>query len=233
MRLLTAGVVAALVVWAVRPATAPRDLGDVRRPHLAKGRRGIRLAAVVATLVVTVAAPVLGASIAITIGVRLARRGSAEARRRARDIERTLPATIDLIAMMVSSGLTARRAIGMAVPRFPSPHRQAWAAVLSRADAGEPFPDALAVLVYELGEPIRPLTVALLASERDGVALTPALARCSDEAHRRRRVRAEEAARRVPVLMLFPLVCCVLPAFGLLTIVPLLAGTISDLQLPG
>jgi hypothetical protein len=32
--------------------------------------------------------------------------------------------------------------------------------------------------------------------------------------------------------MLFPLVCCVLPAFGLLTIVPLLAGSVSDLRLP-
>ena len=56
--------------------------------------------------------------------------------------------------------------------------------------------------------------------------------RAADEAHRRRRVRAQEAARRVPVLMLFPLVFCVLPAFCLLTVVPLLVGTISDLGFP-
>ena len=36
--------------------------------------------------------------------------------------------------------------------------------------------------------------------------------------------RAEEAARRVPVKLLFPLVLCVLPAFALLTVAPLLAG---------
>ena len=73
---------------------------------------------------------------------------------------------------------------------------------------------------------------ALTAAEIDGVPLQPALQRASDEAHRRRRVRAEEAARRMPVLMLFPLVFCILPAFCLLTVVPLLAGSVADLGLP-
>jgi len=72
---------------------------------------------------------------------------------------------------------------------------------------------------------------ALIAAETDGVALHPALLNASDEAHRRRRVRAEEAARRVPVTMLFPLVFCVLPAFCLLSVVSLLAGSLTELQL--
>ena len=38
-------------------------------------------------------------------------------------------------------------------------------------------------------------------------------------------------ARRVPVQLLFPLVACVLPAFALLTVVPLLAGTLRTLSL--
>ena len=49
---------------------------------------------------------------------------------------------------------------------------------------------------------------------------------------RTRRVAAEEAARRIPVTMLFPLVMCVLPAFALLTVVPILAATLGDLRLP-
>ena len=36
----------------------------------------------------------------------------------------------------------------------------------------------------------------------------------------------------MPVLMLFPLVFCILPAFCLLTVVPLLIGTVADLRLP-
>jgi tight adherence protein C len=46
-----------------------------------------------------------------------------------------------------------------------------------------------------------------------------------------RRRRAEEAARRVPVKLLFPLVLCVLPAFALLTVAPLLAGALGSLRL--
>ena len=64
-------------------------------------------------------------------------------------------------------------------------------------------------------------------SFREGLGiLTAALAR---EARLDRRRRAEARARRVPVLLLFPLVLCVLPAFGLLTVVPLLVGSLPDL----
>jgi hypothetical protein len=46
-----------------------------------------------------------------------------------------------------------------------------------------------------------------------------------------RRRRAEEDARRLPVQLLFPLVLCVLPAFGLLAVVPLLLASLQSLQL--
>ena len=39
------------------------------------------------------------------------------------------------------------------------------------------------------------------------------------------------AARRLPVHLLFPLVLCTLPAFGLLTVAPLLAGGLRSLRL--
>ena len=230
--LLPVALVAALVLWMCRPDPAPRGrITDGCRSG-PSARRAASVAVGVSGVYAAIAFPLLGMALIATLAVRAVRRRSVEARRRSREVERTLPDTIDLIALMVGSGVTARQAIGMAAPRFPAPHRGVWANVLTRADAGEPFSDAIGLLVDELGEPVRPLTVALRASMRDGVALGPALARCSDEAHRRRQVRAEEAARRVPVLMLFPLVCCVLPAFVLLTIVPLLAGSISDLRLP-
>jgi len=84
-----------------------------------------------------------------------------------------------------------------------------------------------------LGPEVRPLTATLIAANTDGAALLPALERVGDEARRRRRVEAEDRARRVPVAMLFPLIVCVLPAFALLTVVPLLVGTLSELQIPG
>jgi tight adherence protein C len=61
------------------------------------------------------------------------------------------------------------------------------------------------------------------------VALGPALERLGAELKLDRRRRAEEEARRVPVRLLGPLVACILPAFGLLTVVPLLAASLKAL----
>ena len=176
--------------------------------------------------------PIAGVLLVSGIATWLIRRRSGVERARMAEVERTLPDAIDLLSLVVSVGVPPRRAIAMASVRCPAPHREAWAGVTVRTDAGEGFVEALSRLIVLLGPSVRPLVTALIAYEQDGVALAPALERCAAESHRRRRIRAEEAARRVPVLMLFPLVCCVLPAFGLLTIVPLLAGSVSDLQLP-
>jgi tight adherence protein C len=72
--------------------------------------------------------------------------------------------------------------------------------------------------------------VALADSSRHGTALGPSLDRLAIEARTARRHRAEERARRVPILLLFPLVTCTLPALGLLTIAPLAVGALRDLR---
>ena len=104
--------------------------------------------------------------------------------------------------------------------------------MVKRTEAGEPFVESARRLRESLGPSVSSVVYAVTAAETDGAPLQPALERAADEAHRRRRVRAEEEARRVPVLMLFPLVFCILPAFCLLTVVPLLVGTVADLRFP-
>ena len=59
---------------------------------------------------------------------------------------------------------------------------------------------------------------------RLGAAVDDALARLAAESRRDLRRRAEARARTVPVRLLFPLVFLVLPAFGLLTVVPAVAA---------
>jgi tight adherence protein C len=147
-------------------------------------------------------------------------------------VQRGLPELIDLLALGVGAGLTVREALAVSVAWTPAPLGAAFADAIRRSDAGEPFVESLESAAAALGPGVRPLVTVLIAAERDGAALVPALERASDEARRRRRVEAEEEARRVPVLMLFPLVLCVLPAFAVLTVVPVLIGTLSDLQLP-
>ncbi len=148
-------------------------------------------------------------------------------------IGRVLPEVIDLLTLAIGSGLTLRMAFSVTAPWLPEPFGSAVAEVTRRSDSGEPFAVALEVATSALGPDARPLVSTLIASETDGAALLPALERVGDEARRRRRVAAEDRARRLPVAMLFPLVICVLPAFALLTVVPLLIGSLTGLQLPG
>lgn len=147
-------------------------------------------------------------------------------------VELALPEVVDLLGLLVGAGQPTALAVAAAGPRSPEPFRSEFAEVVRRSSAGEPFAESMRRMRDRLGPAAAPLVHAVLAAEVDGAPLGPALARVGDEARRRRRVRAEEAARRVPVLMLFPLVFCVLPAFGLLTVVPLMAGSIADLRFP-
>ena len=76
-----------------------------------------------------------------------------------------------------------------------------------------------------------PIVAALSTGVRDGLPLLPLLDRLTIEADARRRRLAEAEARKLPVRLAFPLVCCTLPAFVLLGIVPALLGALSDRQL--
>jgi pilus assembly protein TadC len=68
---------------------------------------------------------------------------------------------------------------------------------------------------------------ALVLSERTGAPVAEALARLAEQARTDARRAAETRARALPTKLLFPLVLCVLPAFGVLTIVPTLIGGLA------
>lgn len=179
------------------------------------------------------AAGVVGGLLALLVTVAaVVARQRARRRDRMRHIERHLPEVIDLLGLVVGAGRPTVSALADISPRVAEPFRSELAAVAKRAGAGEPFAESVRRLRVTLGPGVSPVVHAVTAAEIDGAPLQPALERAADEAHRRRRVRAEEAARQVPVLMLFPLVFCILPAFCLLTVVPLLVGTVADLRLP-
>src|SRR5208282_2851960 len=59
---------------------------------------------------------------------------------------------------------------------------------------------------------IKPLAATLIQSEQLGAQVAPALRASSDALRSRRRLRAEEAAQKTTVKIMFPLVVFVLPA---------------------
>jgi len=153
-------------------------------------------------------------------------------RRRARAASHDqLADVVDLFALAVGAGCNLRLALDAVASRAPPEWVAPLAEVLARIGSGAAAADALEALLASTGEHARPLVTLLVTSERYGTALLPALERLAADERLERRRRAEERARRVPVKLLFPLVLCVLPAFGALTVVPLLAGALGSLRL--
>lgn len=150
------------------------------------------------------------------------------ARHRSRRADRALgtelPVTVDLLGVAVGAGCTPYLAVEVAVRWAPPLMSARLARVRDACALGATFADALDDLAAR-APPLRPVADALLASDRLGAPVGPALGRLATEQRAELRRRAEAHARRVPVRLLFPLVFVVLPAFGLLTVIPtLLAG---------
>ena len=152
---------------------------------------------------------------------RVARGVGRARRRRARDgqLAAALPATVDLLAVAVSAGATPFTAIEIASAWAPDVVRIVLDGVLGACRLGASFESALR-RCGQRDVRLRPLTDVLATSARLGAPLDAALARLAAESRRDLRRRAEARARTVPVRLLFPLVFLVLPAFGLLTVVP-------------
>ena len=135
-----------------------------------------------------------------------------------------LPVTLDLLGVAVGAGCTPYLAVDMAARWAPPGMAARLAGVQDACALGGTFAEALDDVAAR-APPLRPLADALLASDRLGAPVGPALARLAAEQRAELRRHAETHARRVPVRLLFPLVFVVLPAFGLLTVIPtLLAG---------
>jgi len=140
-------------------------------------------------------------------------------RRRDDRLARELPAAIDLLAVAVSAGATPFDAVVTASVWCPPTVGEALRNLLATCRLGAPFEAALADAARR--DPrLGPITRVLGTGARLGAAIADALERLAAESRRELRRRAETRARTVPVRLLFPLVFLVLPAFGLLTVVP-------------
>ena len=157
-------------------------------------------------------------------------RSLAEHRRRELACEVAVPELIDLLRLASGSGASVHQVLGRIAEHEPPEFSEALGRVRHRVARGDRLGDALDLLV-ESGGAVRPVGVALRSAAFDGIPLGPALDRVAIDARLRRRRNAEIAARRLPVKLLFPLIVCILPAFGLLTVVPLLLAAIGDIQL--
>lgn len=133
-----------------------------------------------------------------------------------------LPVTIDLLAVAVGAGYTPFLAVEVAAPWAPPVLQGRLRGVVAACRLGADFDRALDDLSRDQEE-LRGLTDALQAADRLGAPVLESLQQLAATARAEVRRRAEAHARTVPVRLLFPLVFFVLPAFGILTVIPTIA----------
>jgi tight adherence protein C len=217
-------VLLALGAWSWRPRRVDRRRRTSPRIDAGRVATLVLAIAVLLTPLWCVALLLLGV---ITAPVLLRRRTR---RRRADEVARSLPEVVDLFDLAVGAGLNVTLAVEAVARRASGPLADELVAVLDDVQLGRGLADALSDVPARAGEVVRPLVDALVSSDRYGARLGDALPLLASEVRADRRRRAEEVARRVPVKLLFPLVSCVLPAFGLLTLAPLIAGAAAALR---
>lgn len=138
----------------------------------------------------------------------------------------------DLLAVAAASGCTVSESIAAVGSSGSGPVAVALGRVAGQVRTGHRLADALAPVVDTLGAATQPLVTTLLSASSSGAPIAPALGRLADAERRRRRRQVETRVRRLPVLLLLPLVGCVLPAFVVLTLVPAGLAASRGVHLP-
>ena len=155
---------------------------------------------------------------------RLARRALAAA-------DREIPVLLDLLAVATSAGLPPQLAFRRAVEAATGPLAEELRSVLDASDLGGRWRDELIVVGERLALPdLRRLLGALARTDSLGSSLAEEVGHLASDVREVRRAAAAQRARTAPVKMLFPLVFLVLPAFLLLTVVPVLLTTVRSID---
>ena len=174
----------------------------------------------------------LAVPVAILLAVliaRFARRRTAHRRRRAMDGE--VPLLLDLLAAGSAAGLSAVTGLERAAPALRGPLGAELRGSIDAVRLGGRWREELAAMADRLDLPELRRTVAVLTrTETLGSSLGRATSELATDVRSKRRSAVAERARSAPVKMLFPLVFLILPAFLLLTVVPVLLTTVRSIR---
>ncbi|HEU4852120.1 MAG TPA: type II secretion system F family protein [Telluria sp.] len=137
------------------------------------------------------------------------------ANRRQREIFETIPDALDLLTVCVEAGLSLERALVKVASEIHIKSvtlAQELQLVLMEMRAGFTKERALRNFALRSGvEDVDSLVAMLIQSERFGTSMGDSLRVHSDNLRMRRRMVAEEAAAKIALKLLFPLIFCIFP----------------------
>ena len=151
----------------------------------------------------------------------------ASAKRRRLRVEAELPWVVDLLTAALRAGLGPAEALARVTEVSHPDVRQALQVPLARLRLGA---DPVAVwteLARHSG--LGRLGVTLRRAAESGAPVVDALTRLAEDLRASRRAAVEVRVRRIEVQAALPLGVCLLPAFVLLAVVPLVAGSATQL----
>jgi tight adherence protein C len=145
----------------------------------------------------------------------------AKADRRQQALVNAFPDALDLMLVCVEAGLGLEAAFSRVGMEMTTSHpllSEQFGAVVLELRAGRSHEDALRRMADRAGaDDIRAFATLLVQSTKLGSSISQTLRTYSSEMREKRRLRAEEKAHRLPVLISIPLVACMLPTMiGLL-----------------
>ncbi len=139
----------------------------------------------------------------------------AKADRRQQEIINGFPDALDLLLICVEAGLGLEAAfarVGMEMTEAHPRIAEQFGSVVLELRAGRSREDALRRMADRAGaDEIRAFATLLIQSTKLGSSIAQTLRVYASEMREKRRMRAEEKAHRLPVLLSIPLVVCMLP----------------------
>jgi tight adherence protein C len=136
-------------------------------------------------------------------------------------LQRALPDAIDLLTISVESGLGFDAACAQVARNTDGPLAEEFARMLQEMQIGRGRAEALRSLADRTNLPdLRAFVSAMVQADAFGIPVGQVLRVQSSEIRVKRRQWAEEAAQKVPVKILVPLIFCILPCLFIAVLGP-------------
>ena len=153
---------------------------------------------------------------------------NSKAAQRQKEIQRSLPDTLDLLLVSVEAGLGFDMALKRVCEKKPGELSKEFMRALEEVRVGKTRSEALRGIVERTGVPdVRTFVGAIIQAEQLGSSISRTLDIQSNTMRLKRRQRAEEMAMRVPIKMIFPMVFFIFPALLVVVLGPSLVRMIQ------
>jgi tight adherence protein C len=147
---------------------------------------------------------------------------------RRREVSRSLPDFLDLLASTVQAGLALNGALVYATEAQAGALREELGSALAEIRLGRARADALKSMADRVGErQLRSMVTSIVQAERLGANLSHVLRELALEVRNERWLRAEENAAKLPVKMVFPMALLMLPSLYVMIFGPVVANMLS------